>query len=132
MKTRIVERLATLLILVALFVSACRFDQQSRDARDAVYKASAAYNVALVAAVKYAQLPRCAPSAPRVCSEQATVDRIVAAESVATTAIREAERIARDPAATDTATAWALSSAQAALATLTALTAALPTPEDTP
>lgn len=132
MKARTVDRVATFLVLVALFVSACRFDQQSRDARDAVYKASAAYNVALVAAVKYAQLPRCAPGGPRVCSEQATVDRIVAAESVATTAMQEAERIARDPAATDTATATALSSAQAALATLTALAAALPTLEGTP
>lgn len=116
------------LALVILSLGACR--QGSTE--EAIFKASTAYNVALLAAVKYAQLPRCIPSGPRVCSEQETVDKIRAASDVAFVAVHEAEKIARDPTATETRAQVALSSAQAALATLTALTLNLPTLDGTP
>lgn len=132
MRAKSFEHLSvTLLICISLplvALSSCR--QGSTD--EAIFKASTAYNVALLAAVKYAQLPRCVPSGPRVCSEQATVDKIRAASDVAFVAVHEAEKIARDPTATETRAQVALSSAQAALATLTALTLNLPTLDGMP
>lgn len=119
---------ALALALVIMALGACK--QGSTE--EAIFQASTAYNVALLAAVKYAQLPRCVPSGPRVCSEQATVDKIRAASDVAFVAVHEAEKIARDPTATDTRAQVALSTAQAALATLTALTLNLPTLDGTP
>lgn len=76
--------LATLLVLTAC--------GSTGDIRTEFLKAEAGYTVLLQSAANYVALPRCeAPSAPKICSKQAVVDRIRPAANSADATIQAAE-----------------------------------------
>jgi len=68
---------------------------------EAVYAVESAYAAALTLAIEYAALPRCGSAAARgACSEAAMVERLRIVDAVATSALRGAQLLARDPGAT--------------------------------
>jgi hypothetical protein len=72
---------------------------------EAVYAVESAYAAALTLAIEYAALPRCGtPAARGACSEAAMVERLRIVDAVATSALRGAQLLARDPGASPQAT----------------------------
>jgi hypothetical protein len=67
---------------------------------EAVYAIESAYAAALTLAIEYAAQPRCGGAAASgACSEAAMVERLRVVDAVATSALRGAQLIARDPGA---------------------------------
>ena len=72
----------------------------AQSAVEAVYAVESAYAAALTLAIEYAALPRCGtPAAKGACSEAATVERLRVLDAVATSAMRGAQLMAKDPGA---------------------------------
>lgn len=82
----------------------------------------AGYDAALIAAIGYASLPRCALAGPQPCSEPAVVRRANTVAHQAWGAIRAAQTAVQARQADAAAIAQALTAAQAALAALRAIT----------
>lgn len=62
-----------------------------------VFQAKLGYSAALGIAVRYNALPRCAPAAPVVCSDQSVVLQLRKADAVAGAALDAAESTVRMP-----------------------------------
>lgn len=86
-----------------------------------VFAAKSAYASALTAAVAYRQLPACATPARPPCSDPAIVAQLQRADNVAAGALDAAEAAVRTPAVGATARDRAITTANSALAALSAL-----------
>lgn len=106
-----------------LLVSAC---SGAETPAQIVFAAKERYKVALSLAVEYNKLPRCdIPAAPLVCSEPRVVDILRKTDEAADAALDNAEVVVRTPGATEDALSLAVASAQAAVASLVEIVAAL-------
>lgn len=84
--------IACLLMFAALF--GCATTPQTP--AQAVYAAHGTYTVALTAAVKYAELPRCGqPTSPPLCARPEAIAQLQKADDVAYTALLAAQGIVR-------------------------------------
>lgn len=112
-----------LILALALAVAGCASTSggTSANAERTVFAAKSAYATALTAAVAYRRLPACA--SPRVlpCHEPAVLTQIQKADTTAAAALDAAETAVRTPQIGTTARERAVSAANAALASLSAL-----------
>lgn len=104
---------------------------EDRDARfsaqDAVYEANSNLNIALVAAIQYARLPRCELNPDLViCSDQQVVDKIVAYQNAAAKALDDAEAVARAENSTKEQISPKMTALSTAMTALTSAVSALP------
>lgn len=91
-----------------------------------VFAAKSRYQIALDLADQYEDLPRCTlPDAPIACSDPGIVDVLRKTDLAADSALDNAEIVVRDPASTESALSLAVASAQAAVASLVEIVAAL-------
>ncbi len=89
---------------------------------EAVYAVESAYAAALTLAIEYAALPRCGTAAARgACSEAAVVERLRIVDAVATSALRGAQMLARDPGTSPQTTEGAIRVARDAVGVFDAL-----------
>lgn len=124
----------TLLLIAVLALVGCETVQAptttaaAPNAAVTVYAAKGAYEVALTAAVAYAELPRCKPDAKlSVCSSQPVVDQLVRSRNVARDALASAESAVRTPGFGVDVLTTAAASAEAAVKALTTITTTLRT-----
>lgn len=68
-----------------------------------VYASKSTYEAALALAVAYAELPRCAPDAPPLCSDTSAVATIRTANTAARATLDAAENTVRSAPSTDAA-----------------------------
>lgn len=61
----------------------------------AAFAARTAYGIALTAANQYAAMPRCAPKAPVLCSDQGAINVLRTLDATADSTTREAEQAVR-------------------------------------
>lgn len=122
------KKLAGTLFLTAALMLGCTVAPQLATApaaaspQVAVFAADGAYEAALVAAVAYARLPRCAAAVPQPCSQQGVVDQTVRARDVARDALAAARTAVRTPGFGADVGQTAVAAAQAAVQALTAIT----------
>lgn len=86
-----------------------------------VFQAKTAYATALVAAVTYKNLPKCASPAVQPCSDPAIVAQLQKADNVAAVALDTAEAAVRTPAIGTDAISKAVSAGQMALQAFVAI-----------
>lgn len=86
-----------------------------------VFAAKGTYSVLLKSAVAYKQLPACSPTRSLPCSDAGIVAQIQKADNVAAVALDAAESAVRTPQVGSTALERAVSTANSALAALSAL-----------
>ena len=91
-------------------------------AANSVYAITNAYAAAQTIAIQYVALPRCAPAAPVVCSQQGTVNAIRVANSDASITLAAAQKTVLDPAASSSVTAAAVVAATNAVQALQQIT----------
>ena len=101
-----------LAMAAALSLAAC---QASTPPTSAVLASMTSYQAALVLAVKYNQLPRCAEGGPTLCSDAAVVKQLRMADDAALAALEAARNVVLTPGATDSAIAAAQASASQAV-----------------
>ena len=99
---------ALLVAAAALSLAAC---QASTPPTSAVLASMTSYQAALVLAVKYNQLPRCAEDGPTLCSDAAVVKQLRMADDAALAALEAAQNVVLTPGASDSAIAAAQASA---------------------
>lgn len=95
-----------------LSLTAC---QASTPPTSAVLASMTSYQAALVLAVKYNQLPRCADDGPKICSDLAVVKQLRMADDAALAALKAAQNVVLTPGATESAITAAQASASQAV-----------------
>lgn len=125
MKPKIIENLGTLFMFAMLAMFVACTPQQAQKPDVVVYGVKGGYEASLVTMTAYAKLPRCAPAAPPLCSQQAVVDQLERARVTARAAIDAAEGAVRTPGFGTDATTTALAAAEGAQKALAAITTPL-------
>ena len=115
------KRLALALLLALNIATGCASAPPQNPAQ-AVYAAHGTYTVALTAAVKYKQLPRCGPATVMpLCSKAEVVADLQKADDVAYAALSAAQAIVRSPNAGAGAIQAALFNANQAVSAFAAI-----------
>jgi hypothetical protein len=89
--------------------------QDSTPPTSIVLASMTSYQAALVLAVKYNQLPRCAASESTFCSDPAVLKQLRMADDAALAALKAAQNVVLTPGATESAIAAAQASATQAV-----------------
>lgn len=100
----------------AAMVSACSVAPHT--ASQASYDVTASFATALKGANTYAAMPRCSATVHPPCSDQRTVDQIIAAADKADIAVKSTQQIAHDTTASATDEQKAVAAANDAIAAL--------------
>lgn len=113
-----------LVLALAASVMGASCTSAPKTPQQAVYAAKSSYEVALTAAVAYAELPSCEKTTPP-CSDPKIVAQLKKAQPVARQALDAAESAVRTPGFGDDVVTSSVAAAQAALTAFVSITASL-------